>query len=192
MTWNITRGQEVCFGCQRPFEQGQVIYSFLEVGTEEIVRRDCCTGCFESREGAGENIFWRTRKPDSEPETRRVVDFELLRDLFFKMYSGKSAALMPMTYLIGLVLIRKKYLRLVDFITHEGKDCMQVQRRRGEPYFDVEIPLLGEDEIVALKDRLSTILSTDLDDSLDLSRLEEKVEEEVEEEVDQEDSKASE
>ena len=76
-----------------------------------------------------------------------------------------------MIYLVGLVLVRKKYLRLVDFLTSDGKDFMRVQRRRGEPSFDVEVPLLDADEIARLKDRLSELLRTDLPDEFDLSAL---------------------
>jgi hypothetical protein len=177
MEWKISPGKEKCSSCDQDFQAGDSYFSTLRVTEEELARRDYCPACFETsgltETDEAETVFWRTRMSDSDPERKRVVDFNILRELFFKMTSQPRPSFASLAYLVGLVLVRKKYLRFVDFVTRDGKDVMRVQRRRGEPCFDVEIPLLDADELAGLKDRLSDLLRADLGDDFDLDRLEE-------------------
>jgi hypothetical protein len=169
--WKISSGQDRCSSCEREFEVDQPYFSSIAVEPGGVMRRDFCTACFAPSENA-DAIFWRTRMPDRNVEQKKMVDFAVLRELFFKMVAQGDAGFAPMAYLVGLVLVRKKYLRLMDFLTRDGKDFMRVQRRRGEPHFDVEMPLLDAEGIDQLKTRLSDLLSADLGDDFDLSRLE--------------------
>lgn len=180
--WKISSGQDRCSSCERGFEVDQPYFSSIAVEPGGVMRRDFCTACFVPSENT-DSIFWRTRMPDRNVERKNVVDFAVLRELFFKMVAQGDAAFVPMAYLVGLVLVRKKYLRLMDFLTSEGKDFMRVQRRRGEPHFDVEVPLLDAAAIEQLKTKLSDLLRADLGDDFDLSRLEESANEAGSEEV---------
>ena len=163
MNWKITSPKGACTSCGRIFEENEACYSLLDMGEEGARRRDLCASCFEAG-GCQEGIFWRTRMTCKGPERRKIVDFGTLRELFFRMVSRGSPEFVPMVYLLALVLVRKKYLRLVDFISRDGKDLMRVRRRRGEPSFDVEVPLLDDDGIARLKEKLADLLSADLDD----------------------------
>jgi len=173
------------------FQEGDFCFSSVEISGDTVQRNDFCRSCFqpdmpveesghseESEHSIDEpdlqsdRIFWKTRITAQSSEKKRIVNFESLRDLFFKMHSSKNPAFVSMVYLIGLVLIRKKFLKLVDFTSHDGKDMMRVQRRRGEPAFDVEIPFLDEESITHLKEKLSDLLNADLEGDFDLSLLE--------------------
>jgi len=161
MEWKINPGKEQCGACAYGFTAGDPYYSLLKLDEAEILRDDLCVDCFKPK----------------DLESRKIVDFGVLRELFFKMVSHEGGAFVSMAYLIGLVLIRKRYLRLVDFVTVDEKDLMRVQRRRGEPTFDVEVPLLDAGMIALLKDKLSNLLKADLTDDFDLTRLERDFEE---------------
>jgi|GEM_PF-2048049 len=176
MEWKINPGKEQCGACAYGFTAGDPYYSLLKLDEAEILRDDLCVDCFKPDEH-GDAIFWRTKMVEKDLESRKIVDFGVLRELFFKMVSHEGGAFVSMAYLIGLVLIRKRYLRLVDFVTVDEKDLMRVQRRRGEPTFDVEVPLLDAGMIALLKDKLSNLLKADLTDDFDLTRLERDFEE---------------
>lgn len=176
MEWKINPGKEQCGACAYSFTTGDPYYSLLKLDKTEVLRDDLCTACFKPDE-QGDAIFWRTKMVEKDLESRKIVDFGVLRELFFKMVSHGGGAFVSMAYLIGLVLIRKRYLRLVDFVTVDDRDLMRVQRRRGEPTFDVEVPLLDTEMIASLKDKLSNLLKADLADDFDLTRLERDLEE---------------
>ncbi len=176
MEWKINPGKEQCGTCAYSFTAGDPYYSLLKLDEAEVLRDDLCIECFKP-EDHDDAIFWRTKMVEKDLESRKIVDFGVLRELFFKMVSHGGGAFVSMAYLIGLVLIRKRYLRLVDFVTVEDRDVMRVQRRRGEPTFDVEVPLLDTEKIASLKEKLSTLLKAELTDDFDLTRLEKDLEE---------------
>ncbi len=176
MEWKIIPGKEQCTACGYGFESGDSYYSLLKIDEAEVVREDRCTKCFEPH-AHEDSIFWRTKMVEKAAEGRKIVDFGVLRELFFKMVSHDGGGFVSMAYLIGLVLIRKRYLRLVDFVTVENRDVMRVQRRRGEPTFDVEVPLIDAEKIAQLKEKLSSLMKADLTDDFDLTQLEKDLDE---------------
>ncbi len=177
MDWKINPVMEQCSACRHPFGDGEPYFSTLQLDETSAARRDWCTSCFKPDDGA-DRIFWKAKNICKDPEMKRVVDFGILREFFFKMLSHGGAAFVPMTYLVGLVLVRKKFLRFVDFVSCDGRDVMRVQRRRGEPCFDVETPLLDEEGIAQLKEKLADLLSADIGADFDLAGLDEPAREE--------------
>lgn len=175
MEWKIKPGLEQCGDCGQPFDKGGYYYSSVQVEDDSILRKDHCTACFDPDQ-MPDVIFWRGRVSERESPMKRKVDFNILRELFFQMIACKSAGLAPLIYLVGLVLVRKRYLRLVGFFSQDGTDLMRVQRRRGDPVFALKMPLLDASDLVRLKDQLSELLSSDLGEEFDLSRLEKKKE----------------
>ncbi len=176
MEWKIKPGLEKCGQCDRAFDEGGAYYSTLKVEDDSVLRKDYCTSCFDPEESA-DKIFWRARVVVQDAAMKRKVDFNILRELFFQMVNSKSASLASLTYLVGLVLVRKRYLRLVGFFSEGGVDLMRVQRRSGEPVISIEMPLLEAKDLELLKEQLSELLSSDLGEEFDLSRLERKKEE---------------
>jgi hypothetical protein len=106
---------------------------------------------------------------------RKTVNFEVLRGIFFKMLPVEDRIFKEMAYLLALILIRKKVIKLKEFLTREGVDCMAVRQKTGDPLFYVEVPLLKDEDIVLLRQKLSDLLEADLDDSVDVQELREKI-----------------
>ena len=174
MKWKIKKSLLRCMACEREFAEQEEYYSILEWNEEGIVRSDFCDGCFSHRPDEERRVFWRTRNREVR-ERKKAVNFEVLRDLFLKMNESGEEIFQEITYLLGLILIRKRLLILKDFISEEGKDFMTVRRKRGEPLIRVEVPFLNESDIASLRDRLSDLLDADLDGSLDVKELKERV-----------------
>ncbi|MHC4942500.1 MAG: hypothetical protein ACYTG7_05710 [Planctomycetota bacterium] len=172
--WNIKKGGDACNRCERILDQGELYFSVLEVGQSEIQRVDYCKACFDGQPLEERSVFWRTKKIWSEP-AKKVVNFEVLREVFIKMLDVEDNAFKEMSYLIALVLIRKRYLKLKDFVSEGGRDYMAVRQRKGEPLIKVEVPLISEEDILRLRDRLSSLLDADLDAEMDVKDLEERI-----------------
>ena len=65
--WRIHRREERCARCERPFEEGESIFSLLFFDADRLRREDRCPACFQgppaspAPAGAGTDfLFWRT------------------------------------------------------------------------------------------------------------------------------------
>lgn len=174
MEWKITKGQSRCFGCNKEFGEGEIFYSILILVKQEVNRSDFCEACFDKQDDPQKEVFWRTKNTRVVP-IKKAVNFEVLRDLFFKMLEVDEKAFKDLTYLVALVLIRKRYLRLKDFITMNGRDYMAVRQKRDAPLLHVEVPLLSAEDIIELRDRLSDLLDADFDSSTEIGELRERI-----------------
>ena len=174
MDWKIGRGGGECSACKKAFEDREVYYSCIELKPAEIDRDDFCGDCFNGLDEERKQVFWRTRSVVKNP-AKKAVNFEAVRALFLKMLTMDELIFKELNYLLALVLIRKKLLRLIDFVTVENKDVMTVQLQKGTPKLHVEVPLLDSEKIDLLRERLSTLLDADLDGEVDVTYLRERV-----------------
>lgn len=111
--WRIHKKQGACAACEAEFEEGQGHFSLLLVEPEALGRVDRCLACFEASEDVGpEAVFWRTRY---RPKAKRglAVDFESVLRLFLALEGRAEERLAELRYLLTLLLMRKKRLKLV-------------------------------------------------------------------------------
>ena len=111
--WRIRKKQGACTTCERPFEEGEGHFSLLLVEPDSLGRADRCPACFEASEDVGpEAVFWRTRFRSAK---RRglAVDFEAIGHLFLALEGREEERLQELRYLLTLLLMRKKRLKLV-------------------------------------------------------------------------------
>ncbi len=170
MDWNIGRPGEECHRCRKPFDDKETYFSSVEIKNTSIHRSDYCQACFESDEEAESKVFWRTKMPESAP-AKRTVNFEVLRELLYKMLDVDEQEIIELAYFIALILIRKRYLRLKDFVTEKGQDFMAVQEKKGTPVIMVKAPLVEDEDIIILRDKLGGFLDADLDSGMEISEL---------------------
>ena len=95
--------------------------------------------------------------------------------IFFKMLEVDDRPFKEMVYLLALVLIRKRYLKLKDFVSCDGMDYMEVQQKKDTPLLKVEVPLFEEENIAALRNKLSLLLDADHDSTLNINELRERI-----------------
>lgn len=153
-----------CGRCEREFVQDEVYVSIVDIGDDELVRKDYCESCFEAPvdEAAESAAFWRARRTEV-PEKKRSIDFATLRELFFKMVESPNEEHSKVRYLLGLVLIRKRFIKLKEFVTEDGNDYLIVTTKlRTEP-MRLEAPELHPSEFGELKERLAWLLDVDFD-----------------------------
>ena len=110
-----------------------------------------------------EVCFWTRRRPESAQQ-RTVVDYAMLRELFGRMLLRDDDVYRRLSYLVALVLIRKRFLRLVGFQRRAGREVMVVTRGAGQPSLDVPAPLLTAEDLLLVRDQLAQLLHADLAD----------------------------
>jgi len=161
--WKLPASADACSRCRQPLLAGSqvtTVVRLLPLGPE---RQDLCASCGQNVEGDGSELFWRrTRPPDAGK--KRVVDYTMLRELFGRMLERSDEIYRRLSYLVALVLIRKRHLKLSGFEVRGGREVMVVSRGAGQPTLDVPAPHLTPEDMVSVREHLTRLLNADLQD----------------------------
>ncbi len=166
--WSIPASGETCNRCDGPLAAGDMVTTVLHLAAEGPRREDLCATCGEMGESGEGAIFWRRRKPDDD-EQKLVVDYTMLREIFGHLLQRPEEQYQRLSYLIGLVLLRKRLLRLKGFEVRDGAEVMVVTRGVGQPEILVPAPHLDAEQLVETREQLSRLLNSELPDDLDLT-----------------------
>jgi hypothetical protein len=161
--WVIPAEHDECARCQAPMAPGTVVTTVLQLAAEGPSREDLCEGCGEAVGDESNTFFWRRKRPESDQPTI-VVDYALLREAFPHLCSRTEELYERLAYLVGLVLVRKRMLRLVGFEVREGREVMIVTRGAGQPTQVVPAPHLSAEALVEAREQLGQLLSSELPD----------------------------
>ncbi len=169
--YRFKKSADVCSTCAREFNVGEIIVSTLSLAQDEPERKDACADCFAHASSAdtaatpeSEFAHWRTKKTEVG-RTRRKIDFPALRELFLRMLACPGAEYEKLCYLLGLVLLRKRALKLHEFVTDGGQDYLVVSVMPAAPdarRFRVVAPSLAPADVAELRARLNSLLDVDV------------------------------
>jgi len=183
--WRIPAHHESCQGCEAPLAAGDRVTTVLCFGAEGPERKDLCEACGNSV-GNGEDassdeaaagapadttaeaalrdtVFWRRARPENRSR-KPVVDYAMLREVFARLLGRPEALYERLAYLVGLVLVRKRHLRLKGFEVRRGREVMLVTRGAGQPEIEVAAPFLSPEDMVITRNHLMSLLAVDLGD----------------------------
>ena len=106
--------------------------------------------------------YWRYTVPEAGKKPDIVIDDTVLMDLFERLASDERPVRIAFRYILALVLVRKRKLKLVGREETESGETWLLQWKGtdGEP-FEVNNPGIAEDEIQDLSDQLGEILQGD-------------------------------
>lgn len=165
MEYRIKKPLGACAICGVEFALGDALYSSILLEAAEPARRDFCVQCFQKVERAPDEEFayWKTRRTVGEAK-KRVIDFPTLRSLFFRMAEHSSPEYRKLTYLLGLLLLRKKFLQLHEFTSENGVDFVIVSTKERPEPLKIEAPSLAAAEFGELRERLRLLLDVDIEE----------------------------
>lgn len=169
--WKIPAYHTACDACEAGLEPGQLVATVLDFEAEGPRRRDLCPACWDAASVGDDTIFWRRERTAADVEAKRTVDYAMLRDVFTRLLDQDSKVYRRLAYLVGLVLVRKRFLRLQGFEARDGREVMIVRRRAGDPSMEVPAPFLTAEDIVETREHLMRLLDADLGEG-DLPSLE--------------------
>ncbi len=174
--WDIPSGCHPCDACEQPAGPGDAVTSVLRFGDPGldglgILREDLCATCPKLGELSGQDDFyWRHTIPvDGAP--RLVVDYQMLREIFMLLVKREEPEYQRLAYLVGLVLLRKRLLRLKRFEALDGHEVMVVTRGAGQPEVVVPAPHLDAEALVETRERLARILQSDLPEDFSVEEI---------------------
>ena len=157
--WRIDRRRDCCSACEQGFVDGGAYYSVLLVAPVGLERRDHCPSCFRGRTaqaGEEEIIFWRTRYL-LEKRRGLALDFDLVEQLFLALAARPEEGLSELRYLLSLLLLRKKRLKLVGVRRQSSGETLCVRRPRRQEEFEVQVFELDSARAATLQAELARV-----------------------------------
>jgi len=159
--WKIPSREEVCSGCSLALDPGCEVTVRLAFGEDGPQREDLCASCGEAVGNEAAGIFWKRAQPE-QGDTRPVVDYIFLQEMFGRLLEREEEVYRRLSYLVGLVLIRKRHLRLKGFAARDGREVMIVSRGAGQPELVVPAPFLSAEDMADTREMLTQLLAADL------------------------------
>ena len=154
--WKFGRRRDACAGCETPFEDGAPHFSVLRVAEGGLVRDDVCPSCFATGgEGSGANdlTWWRTKKRAKQTKGPRL-DLESVENLFIALEEREEQKLRELRYLLCLVLMRKRRLKIVRVLRLPEGEAFSVKRPRQDEELLVYVYELTPERQTELKAEL--------------------------------------
>lgn len=172
-SYRLGRSTGICAASGRTLEPGtDCVASLCEPaegesadGTLGLVRQEYSIEAWES--GArpqGLFSWWRTRVSEAGGPRRILVDDDALLDLFDRLADGEDSRRSGFRWVLGLILVRKKLMRLEGSARTQQGDIFLLRRRGTDPALPpIELldPKLEEEDARTIANELGEIMAAD-------------------------------
>jgi hypothetical protein len=170
--WKIARREAVCSTCQRAFEDGERHASSLAIRGEHLVREDFCAACFAARVEADQGLFWWFTHHRVEERKAVRLDLDALDRLFDALATHDAPTARELCYLISLLLMRKRRLKLERVERGPDGEALLLRRPRKQELTRVFVFDFDRGRIDVLRDELRALFEgLDSEDGVDLGAL---------------------
>ncbi len=156
--WKIRRRLGECSGCASAFEEGARHASSLRFdGKEILVREDLCSACWSSGDESSYLFWWFTRHQKNRKATLQL-DLSSLERLFMGLGGREEEPLRELRYLLSLLLMRKRKLKLIKVERGAKGEKLVLRRPRRTEELSVWVFDFTPDRIEELRARLQEAL----------------------------------
>ncbi|MEZ5975327.1 MAG: hypothetical protein R3F17_04075 [Planctomycetota bacterium] len=172
--WKISARQAACSVCEKPFADGERHHSMVHLTGDQLARKDACQGCWDAgRFGPGSeadgdgNRFWWTTRHQEHKHQAVAMDMEAIERLFIELTERQEVHLRELRYVLCLLLMRKKRVKLERILRDDSGESFIVRRPRSEERHTVEVFDFTPERMAEVRARLQAIFDgVDEDESL--------------------------
>jgi len=154
--WKFRRREARCGSCAAEFPESARHASLLSVVGDEVQREDLCPSCFDQRAAGAELFYWFTRRRAGKQGL--VLDLVLLEQLFLQLEGRTERPVRELRYLVALLLMRKRRLKLVRVQRGGEGESMLLRRPRRKETHEVFVFDFDAARMDALRTRLTELL----------------------------------
>lgn len=156
MDYELQRFTRHCAKTGRLINEGEEFYSVLLAQGASMVRQDFAIEAWTAPpEGA--IGWWKSRVPEAGTPRAKLPPGEVLLDLLHDLEARPEHV--EMRYVLALLLLRKRILRLADKGTNRSDDeILELLAPRTAARYRVQVLPLDEQRISSLQEELSQLL----------------------------------
>lgn len=146
-----------CAATGRELRPGERFYGVLLVEAGKFLRKDYGESSWQ---GAPEGAlgFWKSRVPEGQAPRRPPVDDELILECFQRLDGEQESAKVAFRYVLALLLMRRKRLRLDGTRKEGGREVMLLRCTRTGDRFQVADPALSDTELESVQEDVFRVL----------------------------------
>ncbi|MDR0868450.1 MAG: hypothetical protein LBP75_08285 [Planctomycetota bacterium] len=183
--WQVERSRRKCAVSGREFAAGEEYFSVLQEDGDGFKRVDLAAEVWATFDKTGLFSFWHTRAATAAAK-RLTIDAEAVYDFFTNLMASPTAARALFRYLLALILLRQRRLRLDSIrriadgssgqeaeemaggqeangeITNgeiAGGEIMKVFDPRAKIAYEIPVPSATPAELAAAQDELNALLT---------------------------------
>ena len=145
--------------CDKEFCEEDEYYSALFDVRNAFIRKDFCNLCWNKEREDNLFSFWKTKVPKKDKPTERVINIEILLDMFIRLEGNNETYQKNLRYVLALYLIRKKIFKLKSLKRQNGEEIITLYYPKEDREFAVFNPNLKEDEIEAITSEMGQLLN---------------------------------
>jgi len=154
--WKFERRHGTCTPCERTFADGERFVSTLCNRAGELSREDLCTACWAQRDAAAEpaqeDLFWWFTHYEEHKKRTVQLDLGSLERLFFELEGRAEVSVRELRYVICLLLMRKRKLKVERIKRSEEGESFIVKRPRRDERYQVWVYDFSPERMAELRD----------------------------------------
>ena len=166
--WKFGRRQGGCNACERPFAEDEAHVSSLSIEAEEPQREDVCLECWKDRADDAQLFWWRTHHRVGKKKGL-ALNLEALEAFFLALEGKQDRTLRELRYILCLILMRKRRLKIVRILRGKQGEAMLVRRPRRKESLRVWVYDFAPERMEELRVKLVRIFDGDEGDLLGTS-----------------------
>ncbi len=159
VNWEIGRGQRSCAVTGQVFEEGDEYFSALREQGESFLRQDFSPAAWQELDKTPFFSFWRTKlqRGDGKKKNRLIIDVEAFYTFFRSLDGEQSTGRQIFRYLVALMLVRKRVLRLEEVEKHPEGETLIMYDTRLKEECRVPAPEATQEQLTAAQEELNQI-----------------------------------
>ena len=154
MVLKVDKAKLACHQCQQPFKAGTTYTSQLYIEAEQWKRVDVCESCLD-RCPQGALATWRVKL---EKKKKMVLSESAIWQVL-KNKEDKELGSRPLTFILCLMMMRKRKLRLIDSNTVKGQEFQTYVNLSRGIQIKVKVPALGPAAFHHLQEEMANFFS---------------------------------
>lgn len=165
--WQIARGTRTCASTGGEIPPEVPYYSALVETDSGFERKDFSADAWPEVERSDFFSYWKNKGYPPKGAKRPPVDYERLLAFFDALEGTADGGKRLLRYVVALVLVRKRKLRLDDMgRTASGEDRLVLfDRRDGGRTVEITTPEAGREELEATQETLNRLFDCDFDET---------------------------
>ncbi|HVS19585.1 MAG TPA: CRISPR-associated endonuclease Cas2 [Planctomycetota bacterium] len=165
-TWTFRRRHGACSQCERDFEAGEPHFSALSVEGEQLAREDSCRACWRALEQVPQAerpqwLFWWRTRHEVGRKRGLALNLEAIEALFLGLEGRAEVRLRELRYVLCLLLMRKRRLKIARILRDAEGESMLVRRPRRQESLRVFVYDFDAERMAELREELRRVFDSD-------------------------------
>jgi len=161
--WNIQSRAHSCQVCGKPFADKETYHTLLFDVKQDFLRQDICDACWKGQHGSGASdrkgfvSYWQGVY-EAPPPRMDPIQKETAESLLRKLIESKDPQFVAATYILAVMLERKRVLKVKEQIVRDGHRVFVYEQPKTADLFTIPDPNLQLNHLEQVQREVAALL----------------------------------